>query len=82
MMFVSAWLPSLSEIVSRFIHVAANGIISWRMYAPPLLIHSAVDGQVGYFHDLAIINSLAMKLWCMYLFDLWFLWIHAQELDC
>ena len=45
-------------------------------------IHSTVDGQVGCFHDLAIVNSPAMKLWCMYLFDLWFLWIHAQEMDC
>ena len=31
------WLTSLSMIVSRFIHVAANGIISLHIYVPPLL---------------------------------------------
>ena len=32
MVFVSVWLTSLSMIISRSIHVAANGIISFFVY--------------------------------------------------
>ena len=64
------WLTSLSIIFSRFPHIAANGGITLYLWLSniPLYIHtyhflvqSSVDGHVGGFHVLAIINSGAMS---------------------
>ena len=33
MIFVSVWLTALSMAVSRFVHLAAKGIISWSFTA-------------------------------------------------
>jgi len=42
------------------LHIAANGIISfWVMYHI-FFIHSSVDGHSGFFHVLAIVNSVAI----------------------
>ena len=59
-------------ISSRFIHVAENGIASFPfddqysiiyIYIYHIFfIHSSVDGRIGYFHVLAIINSAAMHV--------------------
>ena len=55
-------------IISRSIHVAANGIISLLFTAEYysivymnhiLFIHSSVNGHLGCFHVLAIVNSAA-----------------------
>ena len=57
----------------RSIHVAANGIISFFFFMAEyciyvyivymyhiFFIHSSVDGHLGCFHDLAIVNSAAL----------------------
>ena len=55
MIFVFLWLTSLSMTISRFIHVAANGIISFFFMAESysivymyhiFIIHLSVDGQL------------------------------------
>jgi len=56
----SVWLTSFSMTLSRSIHVAANGIISFFLMAEYyyiFFIHSSVDGYLGCFHVLAIVNS-------------------------
>ena len=35
-------------------------------------MHSSVDGHLGCFHVLVIVNSDAIKLVSMYHFELWF----------
>ena len=57
-------------IISRSIHVAANDIIVFmaeqysivRMYHI-FFIFSSVDGHLGCFHVLAIVNSAAVNIW-------------------
>ena len=61
-------LTSLCMIISRSIHVAANGIISFFMteeYSITYMyhgffIHSSIIGHLGCFHVLAIVNSAAV----------------------
>ena len=35
-------------------------------------IHSSINGYLGWFHVLAVVNSAVMNIGCMYLFELWF----------
>ena len=74
MVFIFLWITSLSLIISSYIHVAADDIISfffWLSSIPSCVltmhhlffIHSSVSGHVACFHVLAIVSSATMDIW-------------------
>ena len=66
-------------IISSYIHGAANGIISFFFMAEysivymyhTFFIHSSINGYLGYFHILDIVNSATVNYS--------FVWIYVQE---
>ena len=66
--FVFLWLISLSIIPSSSIHVVANGKISFFLIAEYIhthhifFIHSSIDGHLGSFHTLAVVDSAAINV--------------------
>ena len=71
MIFVFFCLIYFNMMISRYIHVAANGIVSFFSMSEKyivymyhlFLIHLSVNGHLRCFHVLAIINSAAMNTW-------------------
>ena len=60
MIFIFLFLTHFT-LYNRFL-VPFNGrVISHRVYVPQLLYPSSVDGHLGYFHVLAIVNSTAVN---------------------
>ena len=81
MIFVFLCLTYFTLTVSRSIHISANGTISFLFIDEQysivymyhiVFIHSSVDGHLGCFHVLPIVNCTAETLGCMCLFELWF----------
>ena len=66
--YICLCLTSLHMTISKSIHVAANGIISFFLWLSIIYIHhivsiySSVDGHLGCFRALAIINSTAVNI--------------------
>ena len=67
---VFLFLTSFILAVSKSIHISANGTIPFLFVAEPysivyryhiIFIHSSVDGHLGCFHVLAVINSAAVN---------------------
>ena len=81
MIFIFVWLTSPSIKISRFIHVADNGIISLCFlmaekysngYMYHIFIYSSIEGHLGCFHVLAIIKRAIVSIGVHYIFTLWF----------
>ena len=73
---ICLWLISLKMIISRSIHVAANGIISFFLRLSGIsIVYIYVPHLYPFiccFHVLAIVNSAAVSIICIYLFELYF----------
>ena len=70
MIFLFLCLTSLIMTFSRLIHVAANGIVSFFLMAEwysivyihhLFFIHPSIDGHLGGFYVLAIVNNATMN---------------------
>ena len=82
MVFVFIWFTSLSIIISRSIHVAANGIILFLLWLSSIPFHPFIwQWTFRCFHALAIVNSAAVNIMMHVLFRVtvlsgycWIIW--------
>ena len=88
MIFVFLSLTSLSMMISRSMHVVSMSLFhsfSWLsnlcIYVPHLL-YPFVDEHLGYFLDLAIVNSAAMNIGVHISFQIMVFSGYAQKWDC
>ena len=90
--FLLLCLTSLSVTISRFNHVAANGIISFFLMAEQysivymyyiFFIHSSADATFRLLPCLGYCKQCCNEHWytCIDL-NLVFLWVYAQEWNC
>ena len=70
----SFWLTSFCIIGSRFIHIIrtdSNAFLLW-LYIQASLCIPSVNGHLGYFRVLAIVNSVAVNIGVHVSFQFWF----------
>ena len=85
--FFSFWLTSFCMTDSRFMHISKNNPISFLFMAEyysivcmyRIFILSSIDGHLGCFHVLAIVNSSAMNIGVHVFLNYGFLWVYAQK---
>ena len=83
----SFWQTLLSEIISRSIHVTANGIISCFVFMAEyysavymchtIFIYSLIHGNLGCLYVLAIVNSAVMNIGACMFSNYSFMWVYA-----
>ena len=68
-LYFSLWLTSLCMIIFASIHIPAKCRISFLfmanisfIYVPYFFIHSSVNGHLGCFYILVVLNSAAMNI--------------------
>ena len=68
---------------SRSIHITTNEAVSFHCINVHIFcIHSFVDGYLGCFHVLAIVNIASMNMMVHMFFELWFSQGICPEWDC
>ena len=84
----SVWLHSVWQSLGPFmlLQMALFCSFLWLIflvYVYHIFLHSSVDGHLGHFYVLAILNSVAMDIEVYVSFwSMSFLWIYAHKWDC
>ena len=81
-MIICLCLTSLSMIISRSIHIAANGIISFFFSCGWVIVHCVYIPHLYTFICWWTCRWFPCPLGCIHLFELEFFQLYAQEWDC